>query len=112
MDEIKVVNDKNYYLTAYEFQFDGNVDTLTKLLKDKVSFKWAQRDNESFGDYMVASTEMGIVRVLEIDNTFMLDFLLKSPSISEEKWRQSVEDHIKELTKLGLKSFKACEAAY
>ncbi|MCX6990280.1 MAG: hypothetical protein NTX49_04350 [Chlamydiae bacterium] len=103
----------SYYLQAYEFQYNANLDTLMAALADKTNLAWTKRDKESTGEYLRASSPtLGVLRIFTIDSKFTVDILLKNPEATQSKWIDNVNLFLDNLKELGATEIKATTSLY
>ena len=103
----------SYYLKAYEFQYDLNLDDLLTALADKTNLAWIKREKESTGEYIKATCpSLGLLRIFTIDSKFTIDILLKNQNVTESKWINDVNLFLDNLKELGATEIKPTTSLY
>lgn len=100
----------NYFLSAYSFDYKGNLEELQKGLNDKTQRVWNLRENAFTGNYVTNASDQGITRVFE-DHT--VDIRLDHPKGSFQDWKQTAVTPILDVLKtLGANNFQVDTGNY
>ena len=98
-----------YFLCAYNFKYDGSLDTLKSGLEANTHQTWYKKYNE-VGEYILKMSDLGTVRVFE---TNIVDIRLMRPTMDFASWKEAAVVPIqKALELLGASDFQKDSGCY
>lgn len=112
MENLKFSEKKSYYLVSYEFNVKKEMKELKDILSKNTIYKWMEREKEDFGLYLSTISPIGIIRIINLNNKYIVDVLLNDPTISEKKWLEEINNLLLVLKKIGLENFKKTDGLY